>query len=412
MNKQILINSYNYLTISLAFFPVLGLNITSIMMIVWSFFSLFIAIKTEQKLTKKDIFNIAILSFIFISYTITFLFTEDKQSAKKLIERGIPFLIFPLFFILNKNILNKNILDRVFIVFVISNVFLALYTWGNILNKNFIELFENNNFYNPIFRNIFLEKTNTHLPYLGLLFSFSVFILLIKLYQESSRKTKLLYCFFIIVLIVSELFFAARMALFSLLISIFLFILFKWNYSFQKKIILFFILLISAIFLSKVEPIKSRIDAIYSTEYVLPHKGQSPEEVNIRYGIYNCVEQIFYNNWLFGVGATNVQKELNNCYNQYDYDGNDSYKNIDYNSHNQYFDMLLKYGIIGLVLFIISILWGIRNNNYIYFGFIILFTLSLITENMLSRQLGIVFFTFFNSIFFINKNSIEKNNSY
>lgn len=408
-NKQML-NCYNYITILLASFPLLGLNLTSILIIIWSVFSLFVALKTKQKFTKNDIFNIALLSIVFFSYLITFCFVEDKKTATKLIEKGLPFLVFPLFITLNKNILKSKILEQLLNVFVVSNFILAVYAWIRVFQEGFLELLKNNNFYNPIFRNIFYDETNIHLPYLGLLFAFSIFILVVKLTQNQTTKKYILYCLVLIILLISIMLFAARMALFSLLISICIFILLKWNSSFYKKTILIGALFSCGLLITRVEPFKSRINDIYSSEYILPHEGQTPEEVNIRYGIYHCVKQITDKHWLTGVGATNVQKELNNCYSQYTYKGEDDYKHIDYNSHNQYFDILLKYGIFGLVLFIISILWGIRSNNYYYLGFIILFTLSLITENMLSRQVGIVFFTLFNSIFFINKKNFEKDN--
>ena len=70
---------------------------------------------------------------------------------------------------------------------------------------------------------------------------------------------------------------------------------------------------------------------------------------------------------------------------------------------NQYIDFFIKYGIFGIFGFILFLFWGIRNNYILYKIFLLIFLISLLTENILDRQVGIVFFSYFNSIFFILK---------
>ena len=112
--------------------------------------------------------------------------------------------------------------------------------------------------------------------------------------------------------------------------------------------------------------------------------------------------EILKDNWLLGVGVENVQDKLNSCYGKYTYQNFDDFKNTTYNSHNQYLDIILKYGIFGLVLFFIFLLWGIKNNDFNYQIFIFLTLMSLISENIFDRQVGIVFFNLLNSLFFIS----------
>lgn len=410
MKNESLVKYYNYFTVLLAAFPLLGLNLTSILIIVWALFSLIIAIKTNCRFNRSDFRNIIVLSLLFLSYLVSFLFVEDKKLGMKFIEKSIPFLIFPLFMILNRKNITSKTLTNALNAFIYSNTILALYVWSKILNIGIVEMFEKNDFYHPVFRNIFNDETGIHLPYLGMLFSFAIYIIFIKLIKEKNKQLIFINILCLIILFISIILFSARMAMFALLISIVLFILFKWNLKKTYKIFLIISLSLGALVVTKIEPFKSRLADI-STPQVLPHKGQTPETFTVRNGIYHCVKQIVEKEWLFGVGPTNVQKELNSCYNQYDYEGYDDFKHIDYNSHNQYFDVLLMYGIFGLILFIISLFWGIVNKNEYYFGFIILFVFMLITENMFARQIGIVFFTFFNSIFFIKKRNFEESNN-
>jgi O-antigen ligase len=129
--------------------------------------------------------------------------------------------------------------------------------------------------------------------------------------------------------------------------------------------------------------------------------------------VYHCVKEVLKEKWLTGVGVGNVQKTLDSCYEQYTYKGTDDFHSISYNSHNQYFDIMLKYGIVGLVIFLVSLFWGIKNRNTLYQGFIIIIFIALLTENMFTRQIGVIFFTFFNTLFFLTKgqNFIQSNNN-
>jgi O-antigen ligase len=222
-----------------------------------------------------------------------------------------------------------------------------------------------------------------------------------------SNRIKFNYVFIfrslgIALLIFSVITYAARLALvLFLVLSIFL-VLKKTPKVWIK--IGFMIFLASSVFLIFVIPSsKKRIDEIRNTKLILPNQDQKSEEVNFRYGIYNCVSIILKENWILGVGPGNVQKKLDNCYSSYTYKNYDDYSKIEYNSHNQYLDIWLKYGIFGLILFLVFLLWGTKNIDLLYGIFIFIIMAAMLTENIFDRQVGVVFFTFFNSLFFINR---------
>lgn len=403
MKKDKIINFYNYITALLGIFPLLKLNYISIFIIFWAIFSLFIAIKYKLKFNKEELLNIIVLSSLFIAYLLFLPFVKDKNEILVWINRSLPFLIFPIFLILNKKKVNQKTLDWSLLIFAYTNTIISIKVWLKIYFLGFDNLQKENNFYDPVFRNIFSDTTSIHLPYLGILFTFSIYIFFIRLLKEKNIYKKLIYILSIIILLISLIMFAARMALLCLFLSIILFLIIRLKTKKIYKISIIVGLILCSFVITKINSLNERIKEAILTEYVLPHKGQTPEEFQVRYGIYNCTKQILKKDWLFGVGPTEVQKTLNNCYSQYNYEAYNDYKHIIYNSHCQYSDIILKFGIFGLLIFFISIFWGINNNNYYYFGFILIFSLSIITENMLSRQIGVVFFTFFNSLFFINK---------
>ena len=397
---------YNYVTIFLATFPILGLKKTALAIILWSVFSLVMLFseKTYRLNLKKDKIDMVVLSSYYLGYIISFFFIEDKIIAAKFLEKSISFLIFPVFMIVNKGLIYKNTLKKAIEVFVLSNIILATYVWIVILSNGYLKVLESDTYYNPIIRNFFNDISEIHLPYLGILFVFSSLIMLRDILYSKTKVSYLniLRCFGIGLLIFSVISFAARLALFSFLVVSF-FLIFKIATSIWSKII-FIGCLLSVVFLVFVIPSsKKRIDEICNTKMVLPNKNQKSEEVNFRYGIYHCVSLILKENWITGVGPGNVQKDLNTCYSSYTYKNYDDYSKIDYNSHNQYLDILLKYGILGLIMFFVFLFWGILNTDLSYRIFLLLILIAMLTENILDRQVGIVFFTFFNSLFFINR---------
>jgi len=400
------IDLYNYSTILLGSFPILGLKKSVLAIILWAVFSLIIMIceKSYKTIQKKDKINLLVLTSYYLAFVVSFLFIEDKKLATRFLEKNVAFLIFPLFIIVNKNFIYGSTLRKSINIFIISNIILASYIWIVILSNGYEKVMNSDTYYNPIIRNFFSDISEIHLPYLGILFVFSSLVLLNDLL---SNRIKFNYVFIfrslgIALLIFSVITYAARLALvLFLVLSIFL-VLKKTPKVWIK--IGFMIFLASSVFLIFVIPSsKKRIDEIRNTKLILPNQDQKSEEVNFRYGIYNCVSIILKENWILGVGPGNVQKKLDNCYSSYTYKNYDDYSKIEYNSHNQYLDIWLKYGIFGLILFLVFLLWGTKNIDLLYGIFIFIIMAAMLTENIFDRQVGVVFFTFFNSLFFINR---------
>jgi O-antigen ligase len=399
------IKCYNYITISLAFFPLLGLKKSVIAVILWSLFSLFLFLsqKSYKTIAKKELINVLILSSYYLSCIVSFFFIEDKKLAFSFLEKNIAFFIFPFFLIMNQRLIFKDTLRKTLYLFVLSNLVLAVYIWGVIFSKGFLTSMQMDTYYNPVIRNYFADLSEIHLPYLGILFVFSALLVLKELLSQKIKFNWELVAKSLTLglLLFSVIAFAARLALMIFLIVSF-YLVFKRASFFGKSIFLISIVALCFLMLS-LPSSKKRIDEIIYTKMELPNKNQKSEEVNFRYGIYNCVNTVLKENWLFGVGPGNVQNELNKCYASYTYKNYDDYTNVEYNSHNQYLDIWLKYGIFGLIFFMFFLFWGIKCSNENYGIFLFIIVIAMLTENILNRQVGVIFFTFFNSLFFINR---------
>lgn len=396
---------FNYSLILISIFPIIGLKKSALTIIFFCVFStyIFFSEKNYKLINSKDFINILILSSYYISLLVSYVFTENKVVISNLLEKSLCFLVFPLFLIINKSSISKETYKKCLIGFAYSNVGLALWVWYKIFLHGIIKSFEENNYYNPILRNIFNDISEIHLPYLGVFFVFSSLILLKDIFDSKKKQYSkhFIYIFFVLILVLSIFTFAARLALVLFFILFFL-IIFSEIKTSNYKVILAILSLIIAIPLFSLSSVKNRIKEITEAKLILPSKGQSSDQVNFRYGIYNCDYILLKDNWLFGLGADKVQEKLNKCYSSYTYKNFDDFKNINYNTHNQYLDVLLKYGIFGLILFFIYLLWGIKNKLDIYKYFLFIVVMSMISENIFDRQVGIVFFNFFNTLFFVN----------
>jgi O-antigen ligase len=73
-----------------------------------------------------------------------------------------------------------------------------------------------------------------------------------------------------------------------------------------------------------------------------------------------------------------------------------------FNAHNQFLEVLLENGIIGLVLFIsifVSMFYiGISDKNLLYIMFILMIFMFLLFETVLNRLAGVTFFSFFSML--------------
>jgi O-antigen ligase len=116
---------------------------------------------------------------------------------------------------------------------------------------------------------------------------------------------------------------------------------------------------------------------------------------------------------LIGVGPGDTQDELQKCY-QLDEDKNWAllYRpDFQYNAHSQYLQTFIDLGIVGLLLFlatlVVAAFIAIKHYDYLFLSFVVLFSFACLTESMLELNKGIVFFSFFISLFLNRYNSLS-----
>jgi O-antigen ligase len=123
-----------------------------------------------------------------------------------------------------------------------------------------------------------------------------------------------------------------------------------------------------------------------------------------------CIDIVNENNaWVQGVGTGDVKPLLQACYQRKKFWG----ELYHYNSHNEYLEELLRHGLVGLTLLLmalgIPLILTIKRRQYLYSCFLIVFMFACLSEAILNRQKGVIFYAFFNSVLFMSSFSEKKN---
>lgn len=126
---------------------------------------------------------------------------------------------------------------------------------------------------------------------------------------------------------------------------------------------------------------------------ILKGKGDTSRPEN-----WKSVLLVAKNNLLLGVGTDGGINQLQ----KYRSKKSESYINR-HNAHNQYLEVLLRYGIIGLSIYLLIfyqlIINAIKSKDKDYYWFLIVFMVSSLTESYLQRQIGLTFFVFYALVF-------------
>jgi O-antigen ligase len=121
--------------------------------------------------------------------------------------------------------------------------------------------------------------------------------------------------------------------------------------------------------------------------------------------IWESVLEISKNKWLIGTGVGKDQDALNDKYRQKKLS---PFYEKSLNAHNQFLQALLILGICGFVFFIIYLAyplfvgWKLNDPYLICFGIIIF--INALTESILNRQVGVIFWTLWSFILLVARN--------
>jgi len=101
-------------------------------------------------------------------------------------------------------------------------------------------------------------------------------------------------------------------------------------------------------------------------------------------------------NWLTGVGTGDLESTL---YKKYDEMGTKLKEEFRYHAHNQYFAIIITFGVLGFLIFLFALIYPpIKTqsfNDYFFTVFFFIMAISMLSDDTLETQAGVTLFAFF-----------------
>jgi O-antigen ligase len=172
----------------------------------------------------------------------------------------------------------------------------------------------------------------------------------------------------------------------------------------QTSIISFGLVAIMALLIMQFPVTRFRlIDEVLSTPSVFPSTPEKWNSINLRYLEWKAGLEGIKTNRILGTGTGGTTSALKPYYDQVDLGDFE----LDYNTHNQYLETYLEIGLAGFVFlmlcFIGPLTLAVRSRDKLLFSLVLMVALSCLSECVLERFKGLVFYISFLSLFMFSK---------
>jgi len=398
-------NAPYVLLVLLSVFPLLNVNLISILITVFYIFSVVFRLKTiKENIKKIGAKPLVVNSLFYVILIVSILYSPAKNKGLDVVVREISFLLMPLVLIYSIKISDRLIKIMVG-VFIVSNIVVMLYlTYKLNLISDLIE--QPKQVFN---KRYFLEIgtfdfKDLHATYIALNNIISVLILIKFVFSTQNIKKKigaisLIFMFTLFLFVLNS-----RVIIIISLLAIPLFIFLKLK-TLKYKLITVMILVLSItalVITSKthrlgrlfVKPVEHHINNFNAEDLI-----------GVRYKIQECSIELISKKPILGYGL-GYEKILlpNYCFEI------KNFKNVHlktYTSHNVYLFIIFAAGIPALIAFLFLLInnfaIAFRHKDIMYILLLGIFTFAFLTENYFIRINGILLFAFINSYFY-NKN--------
>ena len=400
LKDYILSNKFESLLFLYALFLPLRNNISGAVLFLLIFSSI-LDFKNTKSIVKNSIKNKFFILFIslFIIHLLGLLYTTNFRYALKDLDIKFPLLIFP--FLLLGRVLDKKTIDFILKGFVIGCLIGSIGAFSHAIQL----YFQTRDISKMLYEGM---QFIMHSSYFALYLSFSIAYLFFKLDAEDSffsKKNLVIFSlmfFFIMVVI----FLNSRAGMIGLGVSFLFFLVYV---IIEKRLKLFYFL-ISIFFMNSVfvfttsNQVFNRFKSISKETVLVKANSTIDKESNIntkdlRIAILTIGFDLFKESPVFGYGTGDIKDVLIEGYKKEGF-----IKGYDrkYNSHNQFLQFLLAFGIIGLLVFLLSLIYpmffAFFKKNYLYVFLILILCFNFLFESMLETKAGVEFYAFFNAL--------------
>lgn len=347
------------------------------------------------------------LVLLYILYAVSMIYTANKEEGLNNLSSSLSLVIFPVLLSgldFQKPGMVKWVLNAFIAGCIAAGVYCllsALITW--------LMTGENHFFYTQL-------SVYMHPSYFALMLNLCLCYLynvLVFERDEKRQKPLLILCIFFINTLIILL--SSKAGIFTaILVQLLVFAKAFSSTPNRKRIIYIFlgIAVFAFIFYKVIVPRnQERISDSEQQVLVKPLTNETSESSGVRLLIWKLSLSLAKENMPFGTGVGDVQDELESGYRD---NGMTGALDKRLNAHNQFLQTLLATGIPGLVLLILSLLLpiiqGVRSGNFLFWVLPVIVAFNFLFESMLERQAGMVFFTFFMTLFILgnSKNKVSQ----
>lgn len=363
-------------------------------------------LEKQQVFTSNKLFGLKttnlflIFLALFIWQVIGLFFTESISSGAERIIKRASFLLFPLALFYPSDLIKLKIklLLKLFTIFILIYL---IYCFGVALN-NSITINEGKLIFNQYHEYYTYESFfagyrlsgSVHPTYLAMYLIVSLIITLDEFFDKTLKVvTRSLWLLVSIIFLVVIYLLSSRAGILAVAIVLPLYLIVKFYRQLPAWLIITLIVVfitVSGILISKNSRLK------YSFDEIAKENIDDAFQKDARILIWRSAFGIIKHNLLVGVGTGDASEELKKEFLERGY-SEGFYDNL--NAHNQFLEILLENGLIGLILFL-GILGYIgfisfSEHNYVLMLFLIIMIVFFMFESILNRLAGITFFPFF-----------------
>jgi len=350
-----------------------------------------------KNLKESNIFWVLIS--LFLLHLMGLLYTSNFEYALKDLKIKLPIFFLPIVFITSPSLSVRefrSILKVLLITALLSSIY-GMYYYLRYFQVTFFELREMSHFISHI-----------RLSLLNTIAAFAAFYLLAKNNWRKFSYTNLYYLMAGIWLFIFNGIMGARMGLvvfFILLLLGSIFLVIRHKKIWLAAVLLVLMIALPILSYVTLPSIKMRThEVVYELQSYQLNQDPNGKSIAQRFVYWNIAWDIFKTAPLIGIGTGDVADAFNSYYLAHP---NLLQQQYQHRAHNQWLTILLTFGILGLLLFMLVVFYPLfykrKYLDYFYIVFFIAFALSLLTEDTLETQAGVTFYALFNCLFLFAK---------
>lgn len=336
--------------------------------------------------------NAVIFAALYLFYFCGYFYSENTASALTDLLLKIPLLLFPFVF---STVSLKEKSTVILKSFLFISLLSALICLTRAAYKTHLT---GENYFSYIYLSYFI-----HVGHYAMYLVFAVCIALHFFFREQKSLNKWVYGFAFVILVTTVFLLSARAQLVALVfivcsgIVFFFFSQKKWLQGFIVLGITF-LLCVSALYL--LTGLRTRILSVKNeTSSFMSGDKKIYNGISARFMIWDSAWEVIKENPLAGVGTGDAKDKLMEVAQKKEY-VRVVKQNLNY--HNQYLQTWAAIGLPGLFALVCSIIIGIsyslKKKNFLITAFFIDILISFLTEAILERQTGVIFYSFFSAI--------------